>query len=86
MLFVFVLLVNNYIQTYPQVFRFVYTILQRFQASEEHTDAMSIFIVKLLNQDVEEPCQLRAYATRVDELQKKKLLPIFKMPMRFISI
>lgn len=71
MLFVFVLLVNNYIQTYPQVFRFVYTILQIFQASEEHTDTMSIFIVRLLNQDVEEPCQLRADATQVDELQKK---------------
>lgn len=66
-------LVNCYTQTYPQVFRFLFTILQRFHVGVEHTTVMSNFIVGLLDKLVEESCHLQAYASRAHELQTKTI-------------
>eukprot|EP00268_Persea_americana_P045481 TRINITY_DN4639_c0_g1_i12.p1 TRINITY_DN4639_c0_g1~~TRINITY_DN4639_c0_g1_i12.p1 ORF type:complete len:258 (+),score=62.81 TRINITY_DN4639_c0_g1_i12:794-1567(+) len=42
---------------------------ERFNASAEHTTTMSMFIVGLLDQLMEESCQLLAYASQAHEFQ-----------------
>ncbi|XXG62760.1 hypothetical protein AAC387_Pa05g1072 [Persea americana] len=46
---------------------------ERFHASVEHSSAMSKFIVGLIDQFVEESCQLQAHADQAHEFQSKTL-------------